>query len=101
MKIMERLTQKIYPDQWAALEAIDKKFNAVESGLGFPPKKRYRLMVSSKSINVLVVEREWESFAAFEKAYENALSCPEWNALGAEMNSVVKDAHTEILMPLP
>ena len=101
MKIKERLTQEIYPHKWGELDAIDKKFDAVESGLGFPPKKRYRLMVSSKSINILVIEREWESFAEFEKTYEKALASPEWNALGAEMNSIVKDGHTELLVPLP
>ena len=76
MKIKERQTQKIYPGKWEDLEAIDKKYNQLESGVGFPPKKRYRLALSSESINILVVEREWDSFADFEKAYEKVMTMP-------------------------
>ena len=101
MKIMERLTQQIFTDKWDDLEALDKKYNQIESGVGFPPKKRYRLILSSKSINTLVVEREWESFADFEKAYEKLMTMPEWHALNAESDSIIEDGHTEILMPVP
>ena len=101
MKIKERLTQKIYPDKWEELEAVDKEFDAVESGLGFPPKKRYRLILSSKSFNILVVEREWDSIADMEVAWEKLLAHPVLNALSAQLNHVVEDSYTEILMPLP
>jgi hypothetical protein len=49
MKILERQTQKIYPDKWEALEVLDKKYNQIESVVGFPSMKRYRLMLSSKA----------------------------------------------------
>ena len=101
MKIKERLTQKIYPDKWEALEALDQKYNQIESAAGFPPKTRYQLMLSSKSINTLVVEREWESLAAMEAAYEKMFANPEWHALNAEGSAVIKDGYSEILMPLP
>jgi hypothetical protein len=101
MKIKERLTQKIHLDKWEALEALEKKFDAVESGLGFPAKKRYRLILSSKSINMIVVEREWDSFADFEKAWEKWMSNPQINGLMEALNDVVEDGYTEILMPLP
>ena len=101
MKIKERQTQKIYPGKWEDLEAIDKKYNQLESGVGFPPKTRYQLILSSTSINILVVEREWESFAAMEAAYEKLMVMPEWHALDAEGNSIIKDGYTEILLPMP
>ena len=101
MKIKERLTQKIYPDKWEALDALEQKYNQIESTAGFPPKTRYQLILSSKSINILVVEREWESFAAMEAAYEKLMVNPAWHALNAESNAVIKDGYTEILMPLP
>jgi hypothetical protein len=59
------------------------------------------LILSSKSSNILVVEREWESFAAMEAAYEKLMANPEWFALNAEGSAVIKDGYTEILMPLP
>ena len=70
--ILERLIQKIYPDKWEELHEIDKRYNAAESPLGFPPKKRYQSIASSYDNDTLIVEREWESFAAMEAAYEKA-----------------------------
>ena len=101
MKIKERLTQKIYPDKWDALEALDKKYEQLEKPAGFPPKTRYQLIISSKSSNILVVEREWESFAAMEAAYEKLMANPAWHALNAEGSAVIQDGYSEILMPLP
>lgn len=101
MKIKERLTQKIYPDKWEALEALDQKYNQIEKPAGFPPKTRYQLILSSKSFNTLVVEREWESLAAMEAAYEKLFADPAYQALNAEFNSIIKDGYSEILMPLP
>jgi hypothetical protein len=101
MKIKERLTQKIYPDKWGALDELDKKYNEFEKPAGFPPKTRYQLIISNKGSNTLVVEREWESFAAMEAAYEKLMANPEWFALNAESSAVIKDGYSEILMPLP
>ena len=101
MKIKERLTQKINPGKWEELEAIDKKYNQLESGVGFPPKTRYQLILSSKSSNILVVEREWESFAAMEAAYEKLMVMPEWHAQNAQFSSIIRDSYTEILLPMP
>ena len=80
---------------------MDQKYNQLESAVGFPPKTRYQLILSSKSSNILVVEREWESFAAMEAAYEKLMTNPAWFALNAESSAVIKDSYSEILMPLP
>jgi hypothetical protein len=42
MICVERHVQQIRPGKWAELEAIDKKYNTVESRLGFPAKRRYQ-----------------------------------------------------------
>jgi hypothetical protein len=63
MVIVERMIQKIRPNKWAELEAIDKKYDVVESRLGFPAKKRYQCIVGGHDTNTLIVERQWESFA--------------------------------------
>ena len=39
MVIIERQIQKVRSGKWTELEELDKKFIAVESGLGFPPQE--------------------------------------------------------------
>ncbi len=100
MAILERLIQKIYPGKWAELEEIDKRFNVVESRLGFPPKKRYQSLAGSHDMDTLLVDREWESMAAGEAAYAKLLADPEWQALGAEIGSIVKSNRREFYFVL-
>jgi len=45
MICIERHIQKIRPGKWGELEAMDKKWNTVESRLGFPAKRRYRCYI--------------------------------------------------------
>jgi len=101
MITVERLIQHIRPDKWAELEAIDKKFNAIESGLGFPPKKRYRCISGRDNTDTVIIERQWESMAAMEAAYEKAFADPARQALVAEIVSIVESDQYELYMPLP
>ena len=101
MLFLERSIQQVRSDKWPELEAIDKKFNAVESRLGFPPKKRYRCYVGGHDTNTLIIERQWESLAKMEAAYEKAFADPEWQALGAEVVTIVKSDQNELYVPLP
>lgn len=101
MVLVERLIQQVFPDKWAELETIDKKYNAVEGRLGFPPKRRYRCFVGGHNTNTLVVERQWESMAALEAAYEAALADAEWQALGSEAGGIVTSDRHELYIPLP
>ncbi len=89
MIMLERQVQQVRSDKWEELEAIDKKFNIVESALGFPAKRRYRSYVGGNDNNTLVIEREWSSLAAMEAAYEKAFASPEWQALGAETGGII------------
>jgi hypothetical protein len=101
MILVERLTQQIRPGKWAELEAIDKKYNTVESRLGFPAKRRYRCYVGGHNINTLIVERQWESLAAMEAAYEKAFADPEYQALEVESAPIIESAQVELYAPLP
>lgn len=99
MKVLERMVQEIYPGKNEALEDLDKRYDAVESSLGFPPKKRYWCISGPHQTGTLIVEREWESFAAFEAAYEKAFANEEHVALGDESMSIVKNNRIELYTP--
>ncbi len=101
MIFIERQIQKVHPGKWEVLEEIDKKFSAVESRLGFPTKKRYQCIVGGHDTNTLIVERQWDSLAAMEAAYEKALSDPEHQALSAEVVAMIEGPQIELYTPLP
>jgi hypothetical protein len=86
MVITERQIQRVRSGKWTELEELDKKFTAAESGLGFPAKKRCRSLVGGLTTNMLIIERQWESFAALEIAYEKALTDLEHRALSEHWN---------------
>jgi hypothetical protein len=97
---LERMIQQIRPDKWAALEELDKKYDAIERGLGYPPKRRYRMLFGRNTTNTLIIEREWESMAAMETAMMKAMALPEYQALGVEGSDIVPDLTWEIYLVL-
>jgi hypothetical protein len=101
MITIERMIQHIYPGKWAELEAIDKKYNAVEARLGFPAKKRYQLLMGTHPAGTLIIERQWPSLAAMEAANERGMADPEYQALQQEGASIIKSVHWELYMPMP
>jgi hypothetical protein len=101
MIVLERQIQQVRQGKWAELEEIDKKFNAVEGRLGFPAKKRYQCIAGSHDVNTLIVERQWESLAAAEAAYEKALADPEHQQLMQGLEALIKSAQRELYTPLP
>ena len=101
MIAIQRLVQKVVPGKWAALEVLDKKFNAVESRLGLPAKKRFQCVSGSHDWNTLIIERQWESLAAMEATFEKCMADPEYQALVAEMVGIVDSEQLELYAPLP
>ena len=97
MIAIERHIQKVRSGKWAELAEIDPRYDAVEGRLGFPAKKRYQ----GHDTNTIVVERQWDSLAVMEAAYEKALADPEFQALGTELAAIVTSAQIEIYTPLP
>jgi hypothetical protein len=101
MIIIERMIQQIYPEKWAELEMIDKKYNAIEARLGFPAKKRFTYLTGRHEMNALIIERQWESLAKMEATYEKSMLDPEYQALQMESASIIKGIHQELYMPRP
>lgn len=101
MIAIERMIQTVHADKWAELKELDKRYNAVESRLGFPPKKRYQCIMGGHKRNTVIVERQWESLAAMEATYEKAGADPELQALNEETRSIVKSIRVEVYRPLP
>jgi hypothetical protein len=101
MITIERMIQKVRPGKWAELEAIDKKYNAVERRLGYPPKKRYRSVMGGHDLDTVITERQWDSLAAMEATVTKAVADPELQALNEEAASIFKSTQVEVYMPLP
>ena len=100
MRVLERLIQQIKPGQWQALEALDKRYDVVEKQLGFPAKRRYRSFASSGDTDTLVIEREWESMAVMEAAWEKFMLDAELQKLGAEGQEIISSNSVEVYMVL-
>jgi len=100
MVIIERQIQRVRAGKWTELEELDKKFTAVESQLGFPAKRRCRSLVGGLTTDALIIERQWESFAALEAAYEKALTNPEHQALSQALDPVLESQQIEFYVPL-
>jgi hypothetical protein len=101
MIAVERQIQKVRPGKWAALEEIEEKFAAVESRYGFPPKKRYQCVFGGHDTNTLIIERQWDSFAAMEAAYEKMFQDAGHKALITEVVEIIESQQIEVYTPLP
>jgi hypothetical protein len=101
MITIQRETQRVRPGKWAELEEIDKRFNAVQSRCGFPAKKRFQCIAGGHDTNTLIIERQWESMAAMEAAYDKFMSTPEYQTLGVEVFGVIESDQIELYAPLP
>jgi hypothetical protein len=100
MIIIERQIQKVRSGKWTELEDLDKKFTAVESDLGFPARRRCRSLVGGLTTDMLIIERQWESFAVLESTYEKALMSTEHQALSAEAELILESQQIEFYVPL-
>ena len=96
--ILERMVQKINPLKWGELEELDKQYNALEARFGFPPKRRYRVLFGNEDTSTLVIEREWESFAAMEAAHMQSMTDPEFERLNAAGADIVLSNNWEAYM---
>ena len=96
MRIMERLIQKVDRTSWAKKLAIERRYEAVEARLGFPPSRRYRAFIGGSDTNTRVIERDWSSLQAFLVTIEKSMSDPEHQALGAEQVGIVLSNQVEL-----
>ena len=96
VKVLNRLIQEINPAKWQELNALDKKFNEIESAMGYPEKKRFRALVSPEHNDTLIIERIWSSIGKMEELMEKAFFSPEYAALMEESQSIVKSQRMEL-----
>lgn len=99
--IINRLIQKVHPGKWEELDEIDKKFDEIESRIGFPPKKRYRCLSGALDLDTIIIERQWESLAKMEKFMLKAFLDPEYLKLSDKLNPIIESARIELYMPWP
>lgn len=100
MRILERIITRVERGRWAELAAIEQRFEAVERKYGFPAGHRYRAGAGASDMNTMVLHREWESYAAREKAYESALADPEWQKVGADSRGIIASSQAEFYHPV-
>jgi hypothetical protein len=101
MIIIEHLVQHIHAGKWAELEGIDKKYNALEAALGFPPKRRLQCLSGAGDTDTIIIERQWESMAKMEATMEKAMADPAYQALGMETVGIVESNKWELFTLLP
>ena len=92
MRVLERHTQTFEKGGWATYVAKEKMHEAVEKRLGGFSTKRHFRPISNWNNTVVVWEREWDSFAAMEAAYEKSGGDPETMALQDVPSAIVDDS---------
>lgn len=96
MKVMERCTQTVEKDGWDVYWSKEKKWETLETRLGgFPTKRHYRPISNRQT--TIVWERDWESFAAMETAYEKQGADPEAQEL-AKVPSMITSNYFELFI---
>jgi hypothetical protein len=91
-----REIQKIRPDGWEELEAVEARWAELEKRAGYPDvKRRYRAYATPDDINSLVIEIEWDSFAAMEAANERLAQDPELAEVAAATDPIVLSIRME------
>ena len=94
-----RYTQHVRPGKWVELEAINKKFDALEAKFKFPqPKRRLQELIGGHNTDTLNIEYEWESLTKLEATYLPYMNDPEVQALQAELNTIIDSNQTELFM---
>lgn len=100
MVVVERLIQTVAMDKFSELDELDKKWDVVESRLGFPSKKRYQALAGSYDVNTVIVERRWNSMAEMEATLEKANQDPDYLALFPLTTPIVLTNRMEIYSEL-
>lgn len=100
MIVVERMIQEIHLGKLSELEELDKQYDVIESGLGFPPKRRYWAITSPHNLTTIIIERDWESMAAMEEGYAAVFGNEELQKLHAKGLGIVKSSRVELYTPM-
>lgn len=98
MKVLERQVQKVKRGKVSAYFEWEKHWAEIESRVGgFPTKRYYQVISGGDDLTNVVWERDWDSLAAAEAAYEKSLADPRASELMGE--SILEDERRELYMP--
>ncbi len=101
MAILERVIEKVVDQQWDAVNAQEKEWDALEAKLGsFGKKRRYMSWIGEPGVGYVVFEREWESMAAYEAAYGRLWALPEVESLNKVSSTLKVDTRIELYLML-
>jgi len=97
MAFLERVVERVAVNKWDVVKALEKEWDALEAKLdGFPKKRRLQGFAGPYGWDYFVFEREWESLAAYEAAYDRLWKAPEVKALAEAGLGIKTDSRTEI-----
>jgi hypothetical protein len=95
------MIQQVHPGKWAELEAIDKKYNAIEAKYHFPQKRRLQELMGCGNGDTLIVEYQWDTLANMEATYLQIMADPEYQKLQAAITNILDSTQTELFLVLP
>ena len=94
MALLERHIQKIRASN--LIKEWEQSWIALEKRLGgFPDKRYYELVSGTDPMGTMVWEREWETFATMDAAYQRMFQDPEASRLGARAHEVITEERLE------
>jgi hypothetical protein len=101
MKVMARTVMKAVPGKIGELVELEKKHMAIASRvLGISGRCYRRVSGGGDTMNTIVIEGEFDSFAAFEAHPQKMGADPEMQALMPKYEGVVDSMEVEFYMPM-
>jgi len=102
MKLTVREIMKILPGKWDEAIELSKKRIEGAKRLGSPPFKFYRSMGGQGEwSNTIILERQWDSFAAWETFFDKAIKDEKLKKEFIEKWQNITDSHSfEYYTPL-
>jgi hypothetical protein len=93
--------QKVKPGKRAALDELNKQWDAFEARLGFPPQKQYACSIGGHQMGTLLLLREFDSMAAMEALFAKMMVDAEIEELMAATEELVESTQWELYEPSP
>jgi hypothetical protein len=102
MQVMARTVMKAVPGKMAELVELEKKHMAIANRvLGISGRCYRPISGKGDTVNTIVIEGEFDSFAAFEAHPQKMGADPEMQALMPKYEGVIESMEVEFYMPMP
>ena len=104
MTIRERVTHQIIHGKWDDMMAVEERWNVIEAEIGgFAKKRRSRPAAGRDGSNTYIWEREYDTLAQMEAAYESYATYKgneDTEDLLAQTNACIAERRTDIYIAL-